>query len=78
MLYYNRIDLKEGTDITKSIDSKECIVCYYWYLNYKFKFQKSVYNGRHDLLVICTDISEVAIITVKGVNYLFLFFIFLF
>lgn len=45
MLYYNRIDLKEGTDITKSIDSKECIVCYYWYLNYKFKFQKSVYNG---------------------------------
>ena len=29
MLYYDRIDITEGTDPTKSNKSKECIICHY-------------------------------------------------
>ena len=29
MLYYDRIDISEGTDVNKTIVSKECDVCHY-------------------------------------------------
>ena len=29
MLYYNRNDLSNSTDIAKSNSSKECIICHY-------------------------------------------------
>ena len=57
MFYCDRIDLSKGIDGTKSIDSKACIVCHYWYFNHKFKFQKSVCNGCHDLLMISPNIK---------------------
>ena len=34
-----------------------------------FKFQKSICNGCHDLLIMCTNISDIALVTVKGVDY---------
>ena len=34
MLYYNIIDLSDGTDAAKSNNSKECIACHYWYFNH--------------------------------------------
>ena len=54
MLYYDRINVSEGTDVNKISASKECDVCHYWYfLNYGFKIQPNVYNRGHDLL--CHD-----------------------
>ena len=45
MLCYDRIDISEGIDVNKTITSKECDVCHYWYyLNYSFKFQPNVCN----------------------------------
>ena len=39
MIYVDRIDVFETTDVNKISASKECDVCYYWYfLNYSFKF----------------------------------------
>ena len=32
MLYCNRTDISEGTDVNKTSASKECITCYSWYL----------------------------------------------
>ena len=29
MMFYDRNDLSEGTDIAKSNNSKECIICHY-------------------------------------------------
>ena len=69
MLYYDRIDLSEGTDVAKSNNSKECTVWHYWFFNHGFKFQNSVCNSCHDLTMLCLDISDIAIITVKGVDY---------
>ena len=34
-----------------------------------FGFQDSIYNGCHDLNMLCFNISDIAIITVKGADY---------
>ena len=49
MLYYKRIDLNKGTDLTKSNKSKECMICHYGFFNHVFKFQDSVCSGYLDL-----------------------------
>ena len=68
MLHYDRTDLGEGTDVAKSNNSKECIIGHYWFFNNGFKLQDSVCNGCHDLVMLCLNISDVATITVKGVD----------
>ena len=30
MLEYNRIDISEGIDVTRTSLSKECDICHYW------------------------------------------------
>ena len=45
MFYYNRTDLSEGIDLTKTSNSKECTVCHHWYLNHGFNFKNSVCKG---------------------------------
>ena len=69
MLYYDRIDLSEGIDAAKSSNSKECIVCYYFFFNHEIEFQDSVCNGCHDLMVLCLNISDIAIMAAKDVDY---------
>ena len=53
MLYYDRIDPSEIIDVTKSNNSKEYIVCHYWYFNHDFKFQSSICNCYHNLTMLC-------------------------
>ena len=61
MLYYDRID------VNKTSASKECDVCHYWYfLNYSFKFQPNVCNRYHDLLMMSINLSNIAILNIKG------------
>ena len=65
-MYYDRTDISKGIDPTKSNRSKECMICHYWFFNDGFKFQGSVCNGCHDLIILCLTISNIAIITVKS------------
>ena len=45
MLYYDRIEVSEEIDFNKTIASKECNICHYWYfLNKGFKFHPCVCN----------------------------------
>ena len=69
MLYYDRIDITKGIDPAKSNNSKECMVCHYWFFNHRFKFQDSVCNGYRDLTMLCVNISDIAMIIVKGGDY---------
>ena len=69
MLYYDKIDLGEGIDLTENKKSKKCIVCHYWYFNHDFKFKKSVCNDCHDLLMLRLKRNNITIITVKGIDY---------
>ena len=67
MLYYDRIDVSEGTDINKASASKECDTCHYWYfLNKGFTFQPYVCNRCHDLLMISVNLSDVYILIIKN------------
>ena len=64
MLYNNRIDLSEGTDVAKINNNKECMTCHYWFFNCVFKFQDSVRNGCHGLTTLCLNIGDIAIIAI--------------
>ena len=52
-----------------STKSKECIICHYWFFNHRFESQDSVCNGCHDLTMLSVNISNIAIISVKNVDY---------
>ena len=68
-MYYNRTDLSKTIDSAKSSKSKGCMVCHYWFFNHGFKFQDSVCNDCQDLEIMCFNISNIAITTVKWVDY---------
>ena len=70
MLYFDKIDVSEEIDVNKTIASKECNICDYWYfLNYSFKFQPNVSNRCHDLLNTSMNLSDIAILNIKGSDY---------
>ena len=69
MLCYDRIDVSEGIDLAKHNNSKECMICHYWFFNHGFTFQDSACNGIHDLTMLSVNIDVIAIITVKNVDY---------
>ena len=67
MLYYDRTDISEGNDINKTSALKLCNICHYWYfLNYRLKFQPNVCNRCHDLLMISMNPTNIAISNIKG------------
>ena len=68
MLHYNKIDVSERIDPTKSNRSKECMICHFLFFNHEFRFRDSVCNGCHDLTILCLNLSNIAIITVKDVD----------
>ena len=56
--------------LIKTSASKECDVCHYWYfLNYSSTFQPNICNRCHDLLVMSINLSDIAILNIKGPNY---------
>ena len=72
MLHYDRINISQEIDLTKSNKSKECMISHYFFFNYGLKFQDYVCNGCHDLTMLSVNISDIAIITVKNVDYHFI------
>ena len=55
-------------DVAKSNNNKEYMVCYYLFCNHRFKFQNFFCTGYHDLIMLCLNLSDIIIITVKNVN----------
>ena len=70
MLYCDRIYIRKGIDLAKSSNSKECIISHSFLFNHGFEFQYFVGNSSHDLSMLCINISDIIIITVKNVDYL--------
>ena len=48
---------------------KECLICHCLYFNHGFKFQDCVWNGCHNLTMLCLNISDIPFISVKNVDY---------
>ena len=59
----------ERLDLAKSNNSKECMICHYWFFNHGFELQNYVCNGCHDWTMLSFNLSDIAIITVKDVDY---------
>ena len=69
MLYFDSIDVSEGTDVNKSRVSKECVSHYWYFLNKGFKFQPNVCNRCHDLLMLSMNLIDIAILKIKTTDY---------
>ena len=67
MLYFDSIDISEGIDVNKTVASKECDICHFWYfLNKGFKFQLNVSYRCYDLLMMSMNLNDIAILNIKG------------
>ena len=70
MFYFDRRGVSEGNDVDKRSASKQCNICHYFYfLNYSFKFQPNACNRCHDLLMMSMNLSDIAILNIKGSDY---------
>ena len=70
MLQYARIDASKGIDINKTSESKECMLCHYWYFeDVGYKFQPYVCNGCHAVSMMTYEFKHFAILNTKGVDY---------
>ena len=70
MLSIDRIDVSKGIDVNKTSASKECNICLYWYLlSFSFKFHPNICNWCHDLLMTSVNLSDIAILNIKGSDY---------
>ena len=71
MLEYDRIDISEGIDMHKTSGSKECNICHYWYfLDKNFNYDSYLCNGCHDLMQKAMSFKNVAIVSIKGNDYI--------
>ena len=61
------MDLSEGSN--KSNNSNKCTVCHHCFFNHGFKFQDFVCSVCHNLTMLSLSIGDIAIITVKAVDY---------
>ena len=70
MLEYERVIIAEGIDVNKTILSKECDICHYWYFkDIDFKYEPYLCNGCHDLIQKPISFNNVAIAYVKRSAY---------
>ena len=68
MLEYDKIDISEGTDISKTNAPKECDICHYWYFkDIGFKYEPYLCNGCHDLMQEAMNFNDVALFLLKEV-----------
>ena len=65
-----RKNVSERIDTNKTIASKECMLCHYWYFkDVGFKFESHVSNECHDVLMTAYELKNIAILNVKGVDF---------
>ena len=70
MIYYDRIDVSEEINVSKSSEPKEYDICHYWYsLKKEFKFQSYVCNRCHVLVMMSMSYSDTAISNIKGSDF---------
>ena len=70
MLYYDRNDLSEKMDVNKTSKSKECDIFHCLYcLDKGLKFQPDICNKCHDVLMMSTNLYDIAILNIHGAHY---------
>ena len=68
MLEYDKIDISEGIDINKTNDSKECMLCHYWYfLNKNFSYGPYLCDGCYNIVQKSTSFKILLLLVLKKV-----------
>ena len=71
MLAYNRVNISEGIDISKTNASKEYKICHYWYFKHiGFKYDPYLCNRCHGLMQKAISFNDVTIVYVKESAYM--------
>ena len=69
MIYFDKIDVSEDSNVDMTSASKVYNVGCYWYLSDKwFKFQPYVCNGCHDVLMMSVNLNHFAISNIRAVD----------
>ena len=70
MLYFDRIDEFEGSDVNKTSASKESVFSDYWYfLNKGFKLQLNFCNRCHDVLMMLINLTGITVLHTNSIDY---------
>ena len=70
MLEYDRLDIVEGIDVDKTNESKECMVCHYWYfLNKNFSYGPYFCDGWYNIMQKSINFENIAVVHIKKNAY---------
>ena len=70
MLAYERIDISDGNDVNKSYESKEFMLCHYWYsLGKSFSYGPYLCDRCYNMTQKCSKLKNIAIARVKESAY---------
>ena len=75
MIQYDLLDFLEAIHLKKSKESKEYMLCHYWYFkDIGHKYEPYVCNSCHDLsMMVCNldvyYLDDFMILNIKGVDY---------
>ena len=74
MLKSDKINISEGIDVNKTNESKECMLCHYWYfLNKKFSYGTYLRDGCYNIVPKSISFKNITIVHVKNSVYLIYF-----
>ena len=66
MLEYERIDISEGIDVSKTNLSKKCDICHYWFFkDINFKYEPFLCNGCYDIMQKAMGFNNITIVDIK-------------
>ena len=69
-MIYLEIDVSESIDVNRSSACKGCIICHYsYFLDKVLRFQPTICNNFHDVLMMSIEINNIAIWNIHGVDY---------
>ena len=74
MLEYDRIDISEGIDISKSNKSKEYMLCHYWcFIDKSFNNGPYLCDGCYNIMQKSIDFKNITIVHIKKMHTEFIF-----
>ena len=66
MLEYEKIDISEGIDVDKTNESKECMLCHYWYfLDKNVSYGPYLCDGYYNITQKSNNLKSITIVHIK-------------
>ena len=69
MLAYERIDISDGIYVNKSDESKESMLCHYFFLDKSFSYRSYLCDGYYNMTQKFNKLENIAIIRIKKSVY---------